>query len=191
MLTSVYIVTKHRLFIHQASEKQLVKTWVLALCVSTETCHSAVAPLFLYSKLNRLTAAKELSGEACQTRGVSCDWTSAGLEKSVVGGGKSDLFLSTLSLRLKEQMRFWIIHSTESLWSPATVATAGYRKRFMGMFFVVRMPDYEAHQRIHFTELSLGIWVFKVCGYESCLFPSIEKEYFLPTYVRICVVIMA
>lgn len=100
--------------------------WNLSLCC---------AALFFYSKLNRLTAAKELSGEACQTRGVSCDWTSAGLEKSVVGGGRSDLFLSTSSLRLKEQMRFWIIHSTESLWSPATVATAGYRKRFMGMFF--------------------------------------------------------
>lgn len=69
------------------------------LCVSAETCQSFVLLLFLESKLNRITAAKKLSGDACQTLGVSCDQTRAGMHKSVVGRGeKSDLFLSTLSL---------------------------------------------------------------------------------------------
>lgn len=69
------------------------------MCITAETCQSFVLLLFLESKQNRLTAAKKLSGDACQTLGVSCDQTSAGTDKSVVGRGKkSDLFLSTLSL---------------------------------------------------------------------------------------------
>ena len=71
---------------------------------------------FSYPKLNRLTAVKKLSGEACQTLGGSCNQTGVGLEKPVVGKRKkSDLVLSTLSLHWVEQMRLWIIQSTESL----------------------------------------------------------------------------
>lgn len=70
-----------------------------ALCITAESCQSFVLLLFLESKLKRLTAAKELSGDACQTLGASCNQTRAGIRKSVAGRGKkSDLFLSTLSL---------------------------------------------------------------------------------------------
>lgn len=70
-------------------------------------------------------------------------------------------------------MSFSIIHSTESLQSLAMVAAAEYRD---GLGFFVKMPDSEAHQRVHFTKLSLGIWVFKVCGSESSFFQTIKKE---------------
>lgn len=65
------------------------------------------------------------------------------------------------------------------------VAAAEYRDRG-GWVFFVKMPDSEAHQRINFTELSLGIWVFKVCGSEGSFFQRIKKEYF-SSFVGICV----
>lgn len=64
------------------------------MCITAETCQSFVLLLFLESKLNRLAAAKKLSGDACQTLGVSCDQTSAGIHKSVVGRGKKATFFS-------------------------------------------------------------------------------------------------
>lgn len=69
----------------------------------TTTAEKSDTPLhpyyFSYPKLNRLTAIKKLSGEACQTLGRSCSQTGIGLEKSVVRKEKqSDLVLSTLSL---------------------------------------------------------------------------------------------
>lgn len=99
MLTSVYFIIKHRPSVHQVSEIAPANVSAGTVCITPESCHSFVLLLFLYSKLNRLTAATKLSGDACQTLGGSCDQTGAGMEKSVVGrGGKSDLFLSTLSL---------------------------------------------------------------------------------------------
>lgn len=89
MLTSVCFIIKHRPTVHQVSEIATANVNADTVCITAETCHSFVLLLFLYSKLNRLTAAKKLSGDACQTLSVSCDRTSAGMEKSVVGrGGK-------------------------------------------------------------------------------------------------------
>lgn len=102
MLTSVYFIIKHRPTVHQVSEIATANMSAGTVCVATETCHSFVLLLFLYSKLNRLTAAKKLSGDACQTLGVSCDQTSAGIEKSVVGRGEiSDLFSLNIFFTLK------------------------------------------------------------------------------------------
>lgn len=88
MLTSVYLIIKHRPTVHQVSQTATANPSAGTVCITAETCHSFVLLLFLYAKLNRLTAAKKLSGDACQTLGVSCDRTSAGMEKSVVGRGE-------------------------------------------------------------------------------------------------------
>lgn len=83
--------------------------------LTTKTCHFIMSYI-PYFKLNRLTAVKNLSGSACQTQGVSCNQTGVRVEKSVARRVEEiDLVLSTLPLCWMEQMRFWIIHNTESL----------------------------------------------------------------------------
>lgn len=94
MLTSVCFIIKHRSTVPQVSEIATANVSAGTVCITTETCHSFVLLLFLYPKLNRLTAAKKLSGDACQTLGVSCDRTSAGMEKSVVGRERKVTFFS-------------------------------------------------------------------------------------------------
>lgn len=64
------------------------------LRITAETCQSFVLLLFLESKLNRLTAVKKLSGDACQTLGVACEQTGAGMHKAVIGREKKVTFFS-------------------------------------------------------------------------------------------------
>ena len=94
MLTSVCFIIKHGPTVRQVSEIATANVSAGTVCATAETCHAFVLLLFLYSKLNRLTAATELSGDACQTLGVSCDRTSAGMGKSAVGRGGKVTFSS-------------------------------------------------------------------------------------------------
>jgi len=174
MLTSVCFIIKHGPTVRQVSEIATANVSAGTVCATAETCHAFVLLLFLYSKLNRLTAATSCQGTHVKHSAYHAIGPVRGWESQRLEGGEKWPFPLNVVFTLKGTDEFL---NYSQFWKLIIVSNGGSsRVERLGLGFFVKMPDSEDHQRIRFTKLSLGIWVFKVCGSEGRFFQRIKKE---------------